>query len=68
MSDSLLHVVLVAVPLLLMAPLVWILARTRRAQLRALRQASLARDRLNDALEGSQLAVFDWNMGANSVS
>jgi PAS domain S-box-containing protein len=66
-SDSLLHVVLVAVPLALMAPLVWMLARTRAAQLRALRQASLARDRLHDALEGSQLAVFDWNMGANTV-
>ena len=35
----------------------------RREQQKALRSARIARDRLNDALEGSQLAVFDWNMG-----
>jgi PAS domain S-box-containing protein len=67
-NDSLLHVLLVAVPLALVLPVLWSLARARRAEHRALAEASSARDRLHDALEGSQLAVFDWDTsGGNSI-
>ncbi len=67
MNDTLLHVLLVTTPLALMSPLLWVLARSRGAEQRALHDASLARDRLNDALEGSLLAAFDWNIGDNGV-
>jgi len=39
----------------------------RREQQKALRSARIARDRLNDALEGSQLAVFDWDVSSERV-
>lgn len=68
MNDSLFHILLVAGTLLLVSPIFWAFARTRNALQRALREASIARDRLNDALEGSLLAVFDWDMvGGSSV-
>jgi len=67
-NDSLFHILLVAGTLLLVSPIFWAFARTRNALQRALREASVARDRLNDALEGSLLAVFDWDMvGGSSV-
>ncbi len=66
-DDSLLHLLLAAGPLVIVTPLLWALVRIRRGQQRALLEASRARDRLNDALEGSQLAVFDWDMGTDGV-
>jgi PAS domain S-box-containing protein len=66
-SDPLLHLLLAAGPLVLVTPLLWALVRIRRGQQRALLEASRARDRLNDALEGSQLAVFDWDMRSDGV-
>jgi len=67
MNDSLLHILLVAGTLLLVAPLLWAFVRIRRGERRALRETSLARDRLNDALEGSLLAVFYWDFTNNTV-
>ncbi len=67
MNETLVHALLVAVPLVIMSPLVWVLVRIRRSQQAALQEASRARDRLNDALEGSMLAVFDYNASSGTI-
>ena len=67
MSGVLFNALLIAIPLAIMAALVTVLVRMRREQQSALREASRARDRLNDALEGSMLAVFDWNSSSGTV-
>ena len=68
MNDSLLHVLLIVGTLAVVSPILLVLARARGGEQRALAEASSARDRLHDALEGSNLAVFDWDTsGGNSI-
>jgi PAS domain S-box-containing protein len=67
-NDSLFHFVLVLATLAVVSPVLLVLARMRGGEQRALAEASTARDRLHDALDGSNLAVFDWDTsGGNSI-
>jgi len=67
-DDSLLHIVLFTAPIAFLSPLFFSFLRARRSEQEALTEARTARDRLHDALEGSNLAVFDWDTsGGNSI-
>ncbi|HXZ48300.1 MAG TPA: PAS domain S-box protein [Usitatibacter sp.] len=67
MNDLLLEFLVAGAPVAIVAPLLWTLARIRRSEQRALRDARETRDRLNEALDGSQLAVFDWDVASQGV-
>jgi PAS domain S-box-containing protein len=49
------------------APIIWSVMRVGAAEHRAHLETARARDRLNDALEGSSLAVFDWEVSTGTV-